>query len=123
MSYLNDEVFDQGLDYAAATGTKLDICSAEPANFAGIAGVTLGNKDPATSSVPEDADVDGRKVVVSAITDGTVTGTGDAAFWALSNGTAVLVASGTLAITQTVTNGNVFTLDLINVTKRDAVSV
>lgn len=120
MPYINDEVFDGGLDYADVNGTKIDICSAEPADYAGIAAVTLGNETGLNTSVPEDGDVDGRKVVVPAITDGDVTADGDAAYWALSDGSAVLVASGALDSPQTVTNGNKFTLDAIDITIRNA---
>ena len=120
MAFISDEVFDQGLDYAIANGTQIDICSSEPANFAGIAGVTLGNETALTVGATEDGDVDGRKVVVPAITDGDVTGTGTAAFWALSDGSAILVATGALSATQAVTSGNTFTLEAIDIAIRDA---
>lgn len=122
--YINDEAFDQGLDYADVTGTKIDICSAEPTSnlYANIAAVTLGNKTGLNTSAPQDGDVDGRKVTVPAITDGTVTSTGDATYWVLSDGISVLLASGTLTNgPQSVTNGNTFTLDAIDVTFRDAI--
>lgn len=119
MSYLNDEVRDQGLDWGVTNGTKIDICSAEPAGYAGIAAVTLGNKTGLTVSAAEDGDVDGRKIEVPAITDGSVTATGTAAYWGLSNGLDTLVASGPLASTQAVTALNLFTLDTIDITIRD----
>ncbi len=120
MPYINDEVFDGGLDYADVNGTKIDICSAEPANYAGIAGVTLGNETGLNTGVPEDGDTDGRKVVVPAITDGDVTGDGTASHWALSDGSAILLAAGALSSSQGVSNGNKFTLDAIDITIRDA---
>ena len=30
MAFINDEVFDQGLDYADTNGTRLDITSTDP---------------------------------------------------------------------------------------------
>jgi len=126
MSYINDAVFDQGLNYADTNGTKIDVCSAEPTGnlYGNIAAVTLGNKTGIDTGAPEDnAASDGRKVVVPAIVDGAVTGDGTATHWVLSDGAAILVASGTLVTPQVVTNGNIFTLDAIDVGIRDAVNV
>ena len=122
MAFLNDNVFDSGLVYATTNGTRLDGCSSEPANYAGIAAVTLGNDTVVTSSAGAGSP-DGRSVVVPAITAGSVTGTGTATHWALSDGAGILVATNTLSAPQAVTNGNTFTLDAINITLRDATSV
>ena len=122
MPFINDEVFDQGLDYADTNGTRIDICSSEPANYAGIAAVTLGNATVNTGATQNGA-TDGRRVIVPAITTGTVTGTGTATHWALSDGTAILVATGPLSASQAVTSGNTFTLDAISITIRDATAV
>jgi hypothetical protein len=113
-------VFDQGLDFADTNGTKIDICSSEPATFAAIAGVTLGNKTGLNTGATEDGATNGRRVIVPAITDGTVTGDGTATHWALSDGSAILVATGALSSSQAVTNGNTFTLDAISITIADA---
>jgi len=119
MAYINDEVFDQGLDYADTNGTRLDICSQEPTTRTGaITTYTLGN-DTVNTGITEAGAVDGRRVVVPAITAGSVTGTGTATHWALTSGT-VLVATGTLTSSQAVTNGNSFSLDAIDITIRDA---
>lgn len=122
MPFINDEVFDQGLDYADTNGTRIDICSSEPANYAGIAAVTLGNATVNTGATQNGA-TDGRRVIVPAITTGTVTGTGTATHWALSDGTSILVATGPLSASQAVTSGNTFTLDAISITIRDATAV
>src|SRR3990167_4033291 len=119
MAYINDEVFDQGLDYADTNGTKINICSTEPATYAGIAAVTLGNKSGMNTGVTENGATDGRRVIVPAITDGSVTATGTAAWWALNDGPAILVATGALSAAQAVTSGNTFTLDAISITIRD----
>ena len=121
MAYINDEVFDQGLDYADTNGTRIDICSQEPTTYAEATSTyTLGNKTGMNTGVTEDGDTDGRKVVVPAITDGNVTGTGTATHWALTDGTSILVATGSLSSSQAVTSGNTFTLDAIDITIRDA---
>ena len=119
MSFINDEVYDQGLDYADTNGTRLEICSSEPANYAAIAGVALGNKTLNTGATVAGA-TDGRRVIVPAITDGAVTATGTASHWALHDGSSILVATGALSTTQSVTNGNTFTLDAVSITIRDA---
>ena len=125
MAYINDEVYDQGLNYATLYGVRLDICSSEPANYAGIAAVSLGHKDPVVTGAAENGLIDGRKVVVPEITDGIVTGNGDATHWALFDDiNNILVATDTLNNgPQTVTSGNPFTLDAVNVKLRDATTV
>lgn len=123
MAFLNDNVFDSGLSWADTNGTRIDICSTDPGGtYATVTTNTLGNATVNTGA-PTNGDVDGRKVVVPAITSGTVTGTGTATHWALTDGTANVVASGTLTASQAVTSGNTFTLDAINITLRDATSV
>lgn len=120
MAYLNDEVFDQGLDYADTNGTRIDICSQEPTTYTEATSTyTLGN-DTVNTGAPEAGAVDGRRCIVPAITAGSVTGTGTAADWALTNGAAILVATGDLSSSQSVTSGNTFTLDAISLTIRDA---
>ena len=120
MPFINDEVFDQGLDWADTNGTRLDICSTDPGGtYATVTGNTLGNKTVNTGAT-ENGATDGRRVQVPAITDGSVTGTGTATHWALTNGTDTVVASGALSASQAVTSGNTFTLDAISITNRDA---
>ena len=120
MPYINDEVFDQGLDYADANGTRLDICSQEPTTYAEATSTyTLGN-DTVNTGAPQAGATDGRRVIVPAITAGTVTGTGTATHWALTDGASVLIATGALSSSQAVTSGNTFTLDAISITIRDA---
>ena len=119
MAYINDEVYDQGLDYADTNGTRIDICSSEPASQAAIAGVSLGNDTVNTGATAAGA-TDGRRVSVPAITAGSVTATGTATHWALSNGSSILVATGALSASQAVTSGNTFTLDAVSITIRDA---
>lgn len=122
MAFLNDLALDSGLSWVQTNGTRINICSAEPANFAGIAAVNLGNKT-VTTGAPENGAVDGRRCRVPAITDGNVTASGTATHWALSNGSSVLVAAGPLTAGQAVVNGNTFTLDEIIIAIRDATAV
>ena len=120
MSFINPEVFDQGLDYAVANGTRLDICyTSEPTTYAEATDTkSCGNKTGITVGATEAGDVDGRKVVIPAITDGSVTADQTAGWYGLTAGISILVAAGALSATQGVTNGNPFTLDEISVTIR-----
>ncbi len=87
MAYLNDEIFDQGLDWADTNGTRIDICSQEPTTYAQATSTyTLGNKTGLNTGATQNGDTDGRKVTVPAITDGSVTSTGTASHWALTDG-------------------------------------
>jgi len=109
-AYLNDLALDSGLSWIDTNGTKLHLCSSQPANYAGIAAVELGSKTGITVSAAADGTPNGRAVTVSAITDGTVSANGSATHWAISNGSDTLVAANTLSDAQTVYSGNTFTL-------------
>lgn len=122
MAFLNDNVYDNGLAWVVANGDLLNICSAEPASYAGIAAVNLGNK-AVTQGDPVNGATDGRRTIIPAITDGAVTASGTASHWALFDGAGVLVATGPLSATQVVTSGNSFSLDAISITLRDATAV
>ena len=111
MAYLNINIMDSGLAWLVTNGTRLDICSADVGStYANVATYTLGNKTSLTIGSPAAGTSNGRKVTVPAITDGTVTGTNTAAYWAITNGSNVLAASGQLSSSQAVTSGNIFTL-------------
>lgn len=123
MAYINDEVFDQGLDYADTNGTRIDICSQEPTTYgqATTGGTySLGNKTGLNTGATQAGATDGRRVIVPAITDGSVTNSGTATHWALTDGSSLLIATGALSSSQSVTASNTFTLDAISITIRDA---
>jgi hypothetical protein len=123
MPFLDDSIFDQGLDELDTGGTRVDICTQEPTTYAeATATYTLGNEAVDTGA-PADGDVDGRKVVVPAIDSGAVTGDGMAAFWALTNGVDTLLATGPLAAPLPVATGGLFDLGAITITKRDPTAV
>ena len=126
MAFINDEVFDQGLDFAdafAAGSPRVDIVSTDPGGtYATVTGNTLGNKTGASIGVTADAATGtGRRVTLAAITDGSVTGSGTATHWAITNGTDTVLASGALSSSQVVTSGNTFTLDAVDIIIRDPV--
>jgi hypothetical protein len=125
MPYLNDTAFDSGLAWVDTNGTRIDInYTQEATTYAQATSTyTCGNKTGLNTGAPQNGAVDGRRVIVPAITDGTVTATQTAGWWALTDGTATLIAAGPLSATQAVTSGNTFTLDAISITFRDVTAV
>lgn len=122
MAFINDRVFDTGLTVLDTEVNRLDICSQEPVSYAEATSTyTLGNKTSPTVGAPADRTPSGRKVTVSAITDGTVTGTGTASHWALTDTVNTrLLATGSLSASQGVTADNVFTLGAFDIGIPDA---
>lgn len=123
MPLIADYVFDAALSKLDLEANRLDICSSEPATYtAATSTVSLGSKTSFTIGAPADRTPNGRKVTTSAITDGTVTGTGTATHWAITDTTnSRLLATGALAASQAVTSGNVFTLGAFDIGIPDAV--
>ena len=107
-AYINDDAPDAYLD-VIATGTVLHICSSQPADYAAVAGVSLGTKSSPGFTGPANGDVSGRKLTVDAISDGSVTGTGTASHYAIVDGSRLLVTDA-LDSSQGVSSGNTFTL-------------
>jgi hypothetical protein len=122
MAYINDLSFDAALNYIVTNGTRLHICSSEPASAAAAITASLGNKATITIGSPTDRTPTGRKVVVPAITDGSVTANGTATHYAIINiAGSILVATGQLSSSQSVTSGNTFTLAAFDIGFPDAV--
>ena len=122
--YMNDSLYDLILQYLEDNGTRLDICSQLPADYAQATSTySLGNKTGITYTGPDNRSPDGRKTTVNAITGGTVTGTNTATHWAITKPTATteLLAAGTIVVPQVVTSGNTFSLGAFDVGIPDAV--
>ena len=123
MAYMNDLLFDLILQEIETSGTRLDICSQEPATYAEATSTyTLGNKTGITYTGPADRSPNGRKTTVDAISGGTVTGSNTATHWAISKPTATtaLYATGALSAPQAVTSGNTFSLAAFDIGIPDA---
>ena len=114
MPWLSNEILDGGLDILDSSGTRLDICDTEePTSYADAVtdgANSLGNKTGLSIPVVTERGAGGREVIVPEITDGTVTETGTALYYAITNGTDTLYATGALSAGQAVTDGNTFTL-------------
>lgn len=112
MAALNDRVLDNGLAVLQGEANRVDICSSEPSTYSDATSVlTLGNKTSITISAPSDASPNGRKVTMSAISGASVTATGTATHYAISDtGNSRLLATGAFSTSQPVISGDKFSL-------------
>lgn len=112
MPFLNDRVFDNGLTILDTEANRLDICSSEPTTYtAATSTASLGNKSIGAGDIgaPAAGSPNGRQVTVSALTAGSVTATGTATHYAITDTVnSRLLATGALTASQAVTNGNTF---------------
>jgi hypothetical protein len=124
MAFINDRVFDNGLTILDTEANRLDICSQEPTTYgqATTGGAySLGNKTALVVGGLGDRSPSGRKVTVSSFTDGTVTNTGTATHWAISDTVnSRLLATGALSASSSVTSGNTFSLSSFDIGIPDA---
>ena len=117
MATLNDRVFDNGLTVLDTEANKILITSQEATSYL-EANTTyaLGNSTSLSIAAPSDRAGGGRQVVVAAITNGTVTGSGTATHYAIVDTTnSRLLATGSLVASQSVTSGNTFTLSSVSI--------
>lgn len=117
MASINDRVLDNGLTVLDTEANRVDITSAESTTFAeATSSQTLGNTTSITISAPADRTGGGRKVTLSAISGGSVTATGTATHYAITDTTnSRLLVTGSLTATQSVTTGNTFSLEALDV--------
>lgn len=98
-----DAIID--LMLATAEGTRLHVCSAQPANYAGIAAVELAQKPTMTGSYTKaNGDVSGRKNTVPAQTGMSITTSGTANHIVISNGSSIMYLV-TTCTSQALTSG------------------
>jgi hypothetical protein len=112
MATLNDRVFDNGLSVLDTEATAIHVTSQEATSYASATSThTLGNSTSLSIAAPSDRSGGGRKVVVAAISDGSITGTGTATHYAIVDvSNTRLLATAALTASQSVTSGNTFTL-------------
>lgn len=109
---VHDDVLDAALD-KIATCTRLVVCSAEPANFAGIAAVALADVtltagDGNGDYVVGNGDTNGRKVRVQQQASVPIDSSGTATHIALDDGTTLLAV--TTCTSQGLTAGGTVTV-------------
>lgn len=120
MPTVADRVLDLGLNVLDTEATHLYITSSEATTFTQASSTNaLGNKNFGAGAVtgsPAAGSPNGRKVTTAAVTDGSVTATGTATTWAITDNTnSRLLATGTLSASQAVTSGNPFTLGAFDI--------
>lgn len=122
MTFLADNVLDNGVSYASTNVDRLDICSQEPTTYTEATSTyTLGDKNNPTMNGPQDRTGGGREVEMASFSDGDVTSTGTASHfaWSYTGGTE-LIATEALSSSQSVTSGNTFSLTAHSVGIPDA---
>lgn len=112
MAFLNDRVFDNGLTILDTEANAIHVTSQEATDYTEATSTyTLGNSTSLSIGAPADRTGGGRKVTVAAISDGSITGTGTVTHYAIVDTTnSRLLATAALTASQSVTNGNTFTL-------------
>jgi hypothetical protein len=111
----NAWALNNGLIQLQATATHIYICSQEPPDFASASTTyALGNMNFGAGNCltgPTARSPNGSKVTTVAVTNGSVTGTGNASRWAITdNVNSRLLVDNDLAAAQAVTAGNVWSL-------------
>ena len=113
---LHNDVYDAALD-KIATCTHCVVCSTQPANYAGIAAVTLatvtltagdGNGDWTVA----DGDASGRKVTMAQQASISITQSGTATYVVWDDGTTLLAA--TTCTSQVLTSGGTVTVPAVD---------
>jgi hypothetical protein len=117
MATLNDRVFDNGLSVLDLEANAIYITSQEATDYTDATSTSaLGNSTSLSIGAPQDRSGGGREVVVAAISDGSVTGTGTATHYAIVDTVnSRLLATGSLTASQSVTSGNTFTLSSVSI--------
>lgn len=112
MAFLADRVFDLGLNVLDTEADAIHVTSQEATTYAEATSTyTLGNSTSLSIGAPADRTGGGRKVTVAAISDGSITGTGTVTHYAIvDSANSRLLATAALTASQSVTNGNTFTL-------------
>ena len=102
-------------------GTTVHVCSAEPANYAGIAAVELasGTFTGGDYSLGNGA-VDGRTQTLAGQADLNITGNGDANSYVVSDGASTLLLAADISNPQTLTSGGTVSVASLLHTIRDA---
>lgn len=117
MATIADKVLDDGLNTLTNDANRVDITSQEATSYTDATSTsTLGNTTSITISSPADRTGGGRKVTLSAISGGSVTATGTATHYSISDTTnSILLVTGSLTASQSVTSGNTFSLESLDV--------
>ena len=104
--FASDAMMDAALDYLAGS-TIMHVCSAQPANYAGIAAVSLASVVMTGADFTKaDGDVSGRKVTTAAKNGVTVANSGTASHIVLAKVADTTLRNITTCTAQVLTAGN-----------------
>lgn len=106
-----DAILDAMLD--AAEATHFTVCSAEPADYAGISGVALTGATAVGSITAAAGDTSGRKNTYAAVTGVSITASGNATHVAFHDNTSTLYLVTTVP-SQALTSGGTVDLSAID---------
>lgn len=119
MASISDYVLDAALTKLDTEANAIHITSQEATTYTEATSTySLGSATSISIGTPQDrtATGGGREVVLANVTGGNVSANGTADTFAIVDSTnSRLLATGTLATSQTVTNGNTFTLSSISI--------
>lgn len=117
MASISDYVLDAALSKLDLEANRIDITSQEATDYTGATSTyTLGNSTSVSFGAPQNGDTSGRKTTCAAITDGTVTGSGTATHYAITDTLNTrLLCTGVLTTSQSVVSGNTFTVAAFDV--------
>ena len=105
---LNDRVLDFGINELTSNANRVDLCSQAPTTYTEATSTyTMGNKTSITFGSPADA-ASGRKVVLTAITGGSLTSTGNVTHYAVTDtvNSRLLVVQAVASSPVAVTSGD-----------------
>ena len=106
--FLGDAVLDAALD-ELATGTRLVVCSGQPANYAGIASVALADETLTSGDFTKaNGDSSGRKVTVAQQSSIDIDSSGTATHVSIDDGSNLLAV--TTCTSQALTSGGTVTV-------------
>ena len=117
MALLDNRVFDNGLTVLDTEANAIYVTTQQAVSYTDATATSaLGNSTSLSIGAPQDRAGGGREVVVAAISDGSITGTGNATHYAIVDTiNSRLLAAGPLSVAQSVTTGNTFTLSSVTI--------
>lgn len=117
MATIADRVLDNGLTVLDTEANRVDLTSQEATTYAEATSTyTLGNATSISIGSPTDRTGGGRKVTMAAISNGSITGTGTATHYAIVDTlNSRLLVTGLLTASQSVTTGNTFSLEALDI--------
>lgn len=115
MASIADYILNLALGEFDTATTTLWLCNAEPTSYAQASqapgtGFALGTKTGLDIGATAAGSPNGRQVTIASFANGSVTASGTASHWAITKDGTTLMATGSLAATQSVVSGNSFTL-------------